>query len=142
MSHVIPLSKINQYLPKGKLQVAADQHDDWVRDLESTAWDIVRSKLSVLYNVSTWDGSVTTTPSLVVTITGMLTAGWLYDRQFSEEVATGISYGARKVREAYSLLDSILDGTYVLDGVEVILDPSKLPSTLITEPVFIMEERY
>jgi hypothetical protein len=142
MSHIIPLGKINQFLPKEKLQVPPgnDAHDTWVSDLEESAWDLVRAKLGVLYDTTAWTGQYLDTPRLVVSITGMLTAGWLYDRQFSEEAAQGASYGSRRVEEAYALLDGILDGLYSID-VEVIDDPLGTPSVFESEPVFKMGER-
>ena len=138
--HVIPLLKINQFLPVNKLQVSEAQHDVWLKDLEETARDIVKSRLAVSFDTSTWVDH-TATPKLVVSIMGMLTAGWLYDRQFAEETETGTSYGTRKVREAYSLLDGILDGTYDI-GLDHIVDPELAPSYLETDPVFLMGERF
>jgi hypothetical protein len=136
MSHVVPLSKINQFLPVNKLQVPTADHDDIVKDLEETARDIVVAKLSELYDTSGWSVNK---PSLVSTIIGMLTAGWIYDRQFSEEVADRESYGSRRVREAYALLEGIISGAIVLDGVPQLKSPTGDPSTLETEPVFEME---
>lgn len=151
MSHIVSIDKINQFLPREKLGLdtstdsttgqAADH--DVISDLEETARDIVFSKLATEYDVSDWSNGPTSPPSLVRNILGLLVAGWVYDRQFSEETTEGQSYGQRRVREAYALLDELLDGVLVLDGVDR-LDADAEPdaSILETAPVFTMGEQF
>jgi len=149
MAHIIPIKKINQFLPKEKLELSstlvdgqpADHH--LVDDLEETGRGIILGKLSNEYHVEGWletDGPYET-PALVESILAMLVAGWVYDRQFASEVEDGLSYGGRKVREAYALLDRILAAEFVLEGAILIERDDDLPSTLITEPIFRMAER-
>lgn len=142
MSHVIPLEKVNQFLPNQKLEldltdvggVAADH--GLVDDLEETARDIVVGRLSTVYDTSTW--APLAYPSLVTNIMGLLVAGWVYDRQFSEEVADGGSYGTRRVKEAYSLLDGLIGGLYAIEDLVITDDTSGLPVGLESDPVFEM----
>lgn len=155
MSHIIPIKKINQFLPHYKwgLDETLDQNTDLPIDhdkiagLEETARDIVLAKFRPYYDTGDWfppvdQSPVSTTPSLVLNIAAMLVAGWAYDRQFSEQVVEGNEpYGARKVREAYALIEGIVNGEYDLD-VPQIIDSNDLPTVLETEPQFIMEERF
>lgn len=152
MSHVIPISKVNQFLPHNKLeldetisaQTGLPVDHDKIADLEETARAIVLGQLQVRYDTTGWLAPTAPNqpvgPGLVLSATGMLVAGWVYDRQFSEEAIEGSSYGARKVREAYALLSGILSGTYDI-GEEILVDPAGEPSVFVSDPVFTMNMR-
>lgn len=137
MSHVVALEKVNQFLPHEKMEVV--KHSD-VNDLEETARDIVFGKLALYYDTPTWT-TPATTPSMVNNILGLLVAGWVYDRQFSEEAAEGGSYGSRRVEEAYRLLEGILAGEYDI-GDMLPTATGGAPSVLETEPLFAMGEAF
>ena len=149
MSHIVPIEKINQFLPQEKLGLDTSVDSDSglpvdhpkVADFEETARDVVHGQLRVLYEVDGWVDPAST-PSMVVNILGMLVAGWVYDRQFSEEATNAGGYGQRRVREAYGLMNSILDGTIDLIGFEQIFDPTRGASVYESEPVFIMDEAF
>ncbi len=150
MSHVIPISKINQFLPREKLdlnenvpqgeQYPEDHH--LISDLEETARDIVLGLLAETYDVSTWSNGPTSAPTMIRNIIGLLVAGWVYDRQFSEYAEQGTTYGQRRVDEAYALIQQLVDGTIVIPGTDAIFDESKKASTLETEPVFTMGTQF
>jgi hypothetical protein len=152
MSHVIPISKVNQFLPQNKLELNTSigqgglplDHGK-IADFEETARGIILSQLRPLYDTTDWlvptaPNQLSPAPELVHTIAGMLVAGWVYDRQFGDHTVEGDSYGARKVREAYALLAGIVDGTYELEA-EQLLDNYGLPLVLETEPYFTMDMR-
>lgn len=150
MSHVIPIDKINQFLPHEKLDLdttidpATDLPVDHgkINDLEETARDNVFAKLAVVFDTSTWM-EPSQRPSLINNILGLMVAGWVYDRQFSEESTEGSSYGHRRVQEAWDLIDALIEGTLVIDDVDRLDDD--LPgaaSVLETEPVFVMGEQF
>jgi len=150
MSHIVPIEKINQFLPQDKLGlntaidsetgVAVDHSK--VADFEETARDIVFGQLGALYNTNEWSDGPTSAPSLVRNILGMLVAGWVYDRQFSEEATNAGGYGQRRVREAYGLMNSILDGTIDLIGFDQLVNPAREASVHESEPVFVMDEAF
>lgn len=149
MSHVVPINKVNQFLPQDKLElddtvVAGENlpadHDKF-NDLEETARDIVFGRLGVYYDTSTW-ADPASTPSMVMNILGMLVAGWVYDRQFSEEATEGGSYGSRRVAEAYRLLEGVIAGEYSI-GVDLLVDATAgAPSYLASDPTFEMGEAF
>lgn len=149
MSHIVPIEKVNQFLPQEKLGLdtsidsesgfPVDHHK--IEDFEETARDVVYGQLGALYNTDGWVDPVNT-PSMVVNILGMLVAGWVYDRQFSEEATNAGGYGQRRVREAYGLMNSILDGTIDLIGFDQIVDPVREASVYESEPVFVMDEAF
>jgi hypothetical protein len=149
MSHIIPILKINQFLPIDKLsldttvdvdtQLPVDH--DKIADLESTARDIVFGNLAETYDVNDWYGGPTSPPSIVRNVLGMLVAGWVYDRQFSEEAATGNSYGQRRIREAYGIMQSIMDGTITF-GEEMLDLPHRTGGVLETDPMFTIGEQF
>jgi len=134
---VVTLGEINQFLPLHKYQVGSLSD---VVELQRSQISIVYGFLRGRYDVSSWIDS-SSTPSLVKTIISLLVAGNVYYRQFAEEETRGLSYGQRRINEAYALLQAILDGVYDL-GVDVIVDPSRLPSVYETEPVFEMEREW
>jgi len=145
MSHIIPIAKINQFLPLNKLELHdpsqgnSNDHSK-IMDLEESARDIVIAKLSYQLDTTSWFDPIEP-PNLVVNITGMLIAGWVYDRQFAEESTDGTSYGKHKEAEAYRLLEGILNGVYKLPGAIYLDDPDRVPSTIETDPIFTMEQR-
>lgn len=145
MSHIIPIKKINQFLPLNKLELhdptqgSSTDHSK-VQDLEESARDIVLAKLSYRIDTSNWFSAIDP-PDLVINIMGMLVAGWVYDRQFAEESTEGATYGRHKEAEAYRLLEGILDGRYKLEGTLYLDDPDRLPSTYDTDPIFTMGQR-
>lgn len=145
MSHVIPLDEINQYLPVDKLQVQSADHDTLVRELEDSAQEVVFSALRKRYSTSTWT-TPTTIPQLVRTCIALFVSGWVYDRQFSEEVATisyrTNSYGQRRLEEAYRLLDGLLDGTYELSSTYLIDTDDGEPAFLASDPRFEVGTRF
>jgi hypothetical protein len=143
MSHIIPFEKINQFLPVDKLSLNASipENETYpvdhykVEDLEATARDIVFGNLAETYDVTDWSNGPTSMPSIVRNILGMLVAGWVYDRQFAEEGLQGTSYGQRRIREAYGIMNSLMDGTITINEDLLVL-PHKEPSTLETDPIF------
>lgn len=145
MAHIIPIKKINQFLPINKLELhdpsqgSSTDHSK-VLDLEESARDIVLAKLSYHIDTSNWF-SVIDPPDLVINIMGMLVAGWVYDRQFAEESTEGATYGKHKEAEAYRLLEGILNGLYKVQGAIYLDDPDRLPSTHDTEATFTMSQR-
>lgn len=151
MSHVIPIAKVNQFLPNEKLSLdvtidvgtGLPVDHALIADLEETGRDIVHGRIAATYDTTLWVDPAST-PTLVTNIVGMMVAGWVYDRQFSEEAATGDSYGQRRLLEAYALLEAVVDGTYVLDDVTPVVDGTATgePSVLESEPVFVMGEPF
>jgi len=140
MSHIVSLSKINQFLPKNKLELTSGDHN-LVTDLEETARDIVVSKLGYRIDTTVWFNPVDP-PDLIYNIMGMLIAGWVHDRQFAEEAVRGATYGMRKESEAYRLMEGILSGEYKLAGADYIDDPDRVPSVYESDPLFEVERRY
>lgn len=146
---MITLKVINQFLPNDKLELN-DELDpitgepvDWplVEELVTTASDVIVSKLGVRFNTSTW--FVVETPSIVRNIAGMLVAGWVYNRQFSEEAIESSSYGNALIEHAYKLLDSALGGTLVIDGATLATSTSTQSASFeATEPAFLIDERF
>ena len=152
MSHLISVSKVNQFLPINKLELrTSNGADGYSLDhskfeaLENTARDIIISKLSYRINTTSWfqdvNGStLVQPPDLITNIMGMLVAGWVYDRQFAEEATAGYSYGRHKEREAYNIINGILLGEYKLDE-EYIDDPQRVGTSLEVDPIFTMDSR-
>lgn len=149
MSIIIPLYYINQFLPNDKLglnestdpQTGEPVDLPLVADLSVTARDIVVSKMAVRYNVSTW--FISDTPSMMMNIAGMLVAGWVYNRQFSEEATESSSYGNALIQQAYSLLERVLGGGAVVEGTELSSSAATQSASFEpTEPAFLIEERF
>ena len=149
MSIIIPLYYINQFLPNDKLglnestdpQTGEPMDLPLVADLSVTARDIVVSKMAVRYNVSTW--FISDTPSMMMNIAGMLVAGWVYNRQFSEEATESSSYGNALIQQAYSLLERVLGGGAVVEGTELSSSAATQSASFApTEPAFLIEERF
>jgi len=148
MSHIIPIGKVQQFLPLHKmdLDTTVEMGNDFpidhykIEKFEDTARDIVLAKLSYQVDTAGWF-TLDDPPSLVTNIMGMLVAGWVYDRQFAEESTEGSNYGKHKEAEAYRLLEGILTGKYKIDAT-YLDDPDRMPSTLETEPIMEMESRF
>lgn len=149
MPTIIPIESINQFLPNDKLELdstidgATGDPVDWplVAALATTARDIVVSRMSVRYNTTTWFDS--DTPSLMMNIASMLVAGWVYNRQFSEEAVESSSYGNSLIQQAYKLLGDALGGSAVVDGAEFATDVATQSATYEeTVPTFLVTERY
>lgn len=150
MSHIIPIEKINQFLPHEKLELDTTIPEGEVypvdhgkiSDLEETARDNVFAKLAIVFDTSTWSDP-SQRPSLITNILGLMVAGWVYDRQFSEETTEGSSYGQRRVREAWALINELVEGTLVLDDVDRLDDGTSAGASILeTEPVFVMGEQF
>ena len=144
MAHIIPIAKINQFLPLDKLELHDPAHGNStdhsrIQDLEESARDIVIAKLSYHLNTSNWFDPVDP-PDLIINIMGMLVAGWVYDRQFAEESTEGATYGKHKEAEAYRLLEGILEGKYKLHGALYLDDETRVPSTYESDPIFTMDQ--
>lgn len=149
MATIIPIHFINQFLPNDKLELdstidgATGDPVDWplVAELAVTARDIVVSKTSVRYNTSTW--FISDTPSLMMNIAGMLVAGWVYNRQFSEEAVESSTYGNQLIEQAYRMLDNALGGSLVVEGADFTTDTVTQSATFEpTEPNFLITERF
>lgn len=149
MATLIPIDRINQFLPNDKLELESTidgetgEPVDWplVDALATTARDIVVSKMSSRYNTITWFDS--DTPSLMMNIAGMLVAGWVYNRQFSEEAIESNSYGNQLIETAYRMIDNALGGTLVVEEAEFTTDVvTQSASFEATEPAFLITERF
>lgn len=137
MSHVVSLDTINQFLAEDKLSI---ERHSLVNDLEDTAYSIVSGKLSTKYDVDGWDTleEPDTRPVLVVSIIGMLTAGYAYNRLFAEDNVQFGTYGDKLIENANDLLDKIVnDDIPLLTGVKASVDSGQ-PSYYESEPVFGM----
>jgi hypothetical protein len=149
MSHIVPIEKINQFLPIEKLELDTTLEAETefpvdhykISDLEETARDNVFARLATVYDVDGWS-SPNQRPSLVTNILGLLIAGWVYDRQFSEESTSAGGYGQRRVREAWALVDELLAGTLIIEEDRLDIDDLGEASVLETEPVFTMGEQF
>lgn len=73
-------------------------------------------RLDSVADTSTWVDS-TSTPKIVRTIISKLYVAWLYDRQYSEDIADGSAYADRLKANAEMLIMGILDGTIDIPGV-------------------------
>lgn len=73
-------------------------------------------RLSSVADTTTWTDS-TSTPKIVRTIISKLYVAWLYDRQYSEDIADGSAYADRLKLNAEMLIAGILDGTIEIPGV-------------------------
>lgn len=149
MATIIPIHFINQFLPQDKLEldstidVATGDPVDWplVADLAVTARDIVVSKSAIRYNTSTW--FISDTPSLMMNTAGMLVAGWVYNRQFSEEAVESSTYGNQLIEQAYRMLDAALGGSVVVEDAVFTTDIVTQSATYEeTVPTFLVTERY
>lgn len=136
-SEVVTLNEINQFLPLHKYQVA--QLSD-VAELHKSAIDIAFGMLRTRYDISSWTDSGST-PGIVKTAISLWVSGNVYNRQFAEEETRGFSYGQLRIREAYALLQAILEGVYGIDE-DIIVDPLGIPSVHETEPVFEMDRSW
>lgn len=135
MADFVELGDVNQFLPKDKLTLAEADRD---ATLETTAEQRVVSALRPIYDVSTWTlpGS---TPILVKSIAGMFVAGWIYNRQFSQEASDATSYGNQLLAQAEGLLQGLVSGDLSLDDLDIL--PTGEPAYgLAAEPIFTMGE--
>lgn len=151
MSHIVTVELVNQFLPQDKLEItpATNEtlHDYYsAEQLENTIWDIALAKLYT-FDTSTWTDAngapvPTEVPSLILNIVSMWVAGAIYNKQFSEESTdTGDTYGSKLKQDAIALLDGIIEGILKVEELVYVDDASiGQPSTLITEPAFVMEE--
>lgn len=147
---IIPLAKINQFLPQEKLELSAADADSYnVPDLERTAWDIVTAKLHG-FDQSEWSLPATeqetaSVPSIIENVLGMLVAAWIYQRQFSEEASENeFNYGHKLEADAYRLLEGIINEDLVLGDVVVNETDAEFdaPSVYETEPVFTIGAQF
>lgn len=149
MSHKIPLSKVNAFLPETKGQIDFSDHDVMVQSLEEIEWEFVRARLSSLYDTSGWtvvvEGEETTynAPELALNIAAKRVAGRYYNRMFAEEAIEGSTYGDKLLAESLVELDQLLSGE--LDDDTLTGDLSEtlgLPEYLETEPKFTMDSLF
>lgn len=112
MAHVT-LPEIEQWLGS-KLDLAA-----LPTDLEATASVTVLSRLSAVYDVSTWTTDATT-PALVRKVISLFVAGWEYDRHFAEDAISNVSYGTKLEMRAEELLALIISGAMAIDDIVVV----------------------
>lgn len=80
--------------------------------LSESARLIALGKLSSVYDTTTWVDTGTT-PRLVRAAISMLVAAWEYQRAYGEEEDS--TYGRRRERQAYDLLDGIVNGDITLE---------------------------
>jgi len=77
--------------------------------------EVVVRLSSAFPDYTTWVDE-TTTPKLVRTIISKLYIAWIYDRQYSEDIAEGSAYSDRLRLNAEMLITGLLDGTIELPG--------------------------
>lgn len=116
MAH-ITLSAAQQWLETTKLTLTVLDSD-----LENSASNYVLSRLSVVYpnEVTTWT-STANTPALVQQVISMYYAGWLYNRQYSEDSDGGNPWADKLIGMADMMLAGIASG---------LMDLTDVPSTL------------
>lgn len=85
-------------------------------ELENHLATEVIVRLSSITDTSAWV-SESATPKLVRTIISKLYVAWVYDRQYSEDIAEGSAYSDRLRANAEMLMLGLLDGTIELPGV-------------------------
>lgn len=107
----IAVADVQQWLETTKMTVASLD-----AELEASAFALVSAALEGRYTTSAWTNEATT-PQLVQTIMSQLVAGWMYNRQYSEESADGSSWGTFLLNYARRLVDSVANGNYELPDV-------------------------
>jgi hypothetical protein len=85
-------------------------------NLEAHLAEEVLVRLASVADTSTWTND-TATPKIVRTIISKLYIAWLYDRQYSEDVADGSAYSDRLKANAEMLMIGLIDGTIEFPGV-------------------------
>lgn len=85
-------------------------------NLEPHIAEEVIDRLSSVTDVTTWTDQ-TTTPKLVRTIISKMYVAWIYNRIYSEDIATGSAYSDKLTANAEMLITGILDGTITIPGV-------------------------
>lgn len=94
-------------------------------ELAETARLIALARLASVYDTTTWV-DVATTPKLVRAIISMFVSAWEYQRAYGEEEDS--SYGRRRERQAYDLLDNIVSGELALEEYPGAIDSMGSPS--------------
>ena len=81
-------------------------------ELENAQATQVLSRVSQVYNVSSWVDS-SNTPSLIRKIIAMLYVGWYYQGVYSEDDSVN-SYGLLLINQAETLVEGIISGAITL----------------------------
>jgi len=81
-------------------------------ELESSQSTQVLSRVSQIYDVTSWVDS-STTPSLIRKIIAMMYTGWYFQRTYSEDENTS-TYGMMLIAQAEQLILGIIDGAITL----------------------------
>ena len=112
MAEVVTVAEVQQWLEATKLHIGTV--DD---ELHATAREIVFSRASRVYTVTTWV-DVATTPSLIRKLVAMLIASYTYRRQYSEAIGTeDNNYADWLDRQVELILSGIVDSTIDLTDV-------------------------
>lgn len=124
MAIVITLAELQAWFESTKLEQRSVD-----ATLEETARELVYSKVSGVYDTSSWV-SVDTTPSLIRKVISLYVAAWIYKRAYSEDVRdTSETYGEELENMAKEVLAGIVDGS-------VDLPAETVPSNGTGQPIF------
>lgn len=108
--------EVNAYLPTDKWAVDVTTYEE--PELESNARAQVLGRLRSIYPVDDWTATGGVAPALVRQVIAMYIAAWIYARQFSEDTANINSYASWLLRQAESIVTSLLNGDIALDDIE------------------------
>lgn len=135
---------VQVHLPKDKLVIEEipDDRDAVYLDAER----IVRGYLAGVIESSVMALWTTpeTTPQIIRAITGRFAAAEVYRLRFGEQSFDDPEYAQVKYNEAMSLLNAIIAGTLLIDGVaQTEFDDSYFwPNNTTDPPKFLMADRY
>lgn len=84
--------------------------------LEAHLAEEILVRLASVTDTSGWTND-TTTPKIVRTIISKLYVSWIYDRQYSEDIADGSAYSILLRANVELLMTGLIDGTIEFPGV-------------------------
>jgi hypothetical protein len=120
----VTVAEVQSWLDHDKLPLAAN--DPLPEETNASA--MVLSRLSNVYNTSTWLDAVTT-PLIVRVIISALTASYRYNKIYSEEEDAGNRYAGKLEGRALELLSMLVNGDLTI--------PEVPPGTVTTfDPLF------
>ena len=109
---LITIDEVQVWLEATKLRLGPDDE----LPEESTASELVRSRLASKYTVTDWT-TPATTPTLIRKIIAMLVAAWRYNKHYSETADAGNPYADKLELIAMDMISGIEDGSIALVDV-------------------------
>jgi hypothetical protein len=130
MAAVVTLAQVSVWLDSTKMGLSTL---DAV--LEESVRTQVFAHLGQIYDTSNWV-DVNSTPALVQQIVSLWVAGNEYNRKYSQEAASGNTYGDTLIATGQRLLDSLVNRTLDIPNVEAL--KHGVPTFHRTDPIFTM----